>query len=369
MRCEDCLTVVEEYFDGELNEETETRVAAHLAACAECSEALDALAEEQTLYARYDREIEPSPALWQAVSARIAEADEARATGETFSMLAPERLAAASVLTRWRERVASLFALPSLNPALAGGVALVAVCAFAGWLWFGLPRTQSPELVNNQPSAAPRVNTAAPASPDENRMAEIPGETIKQRNAPAEIAAAVRPEPETRVRVAAPRRVSNTTANASAGVADEAEGAVINHEHATPNDVMLGEVTIASAAPRDPAAPQKFAGSFEELEVARHLERAQIFLRTFSNVTGADDAAAEDIAYEKRGARELLSENIVLRRESADSGPAPTKQLLDALEPFLLDIANLEDKPSNEDLRHIKERMAKKEIIAALRVY
>ncbi|HYP52862.1 MAG TPA: zf-HC2 domain-containing protein [Pyrinomonadaceae bacterium] len=365
MRCEDCLAVVEEYFDGELNEETEGRVAAHVAACAECSEALDALADEHVLYARYDRGIEPSPALWQAVSARIAAADEA----ESFSALAPERLAASSILTRWRERVVSLFALPSFSPALAGGVALVAVCAFAGWLWLGTPRQQSTEMADGRTADAPQVVTPAPAVAG-NKMPEIPDETIERRDTPVQIAKASNIESPSRPSAAAPRRVPDATSNAGVGNVNEPEGSVINHEHPTPYAaVALAEVTLAAETPAGPNAPRKPAGSLGEIEVARHLERAQLFLRTFSNVGDATDAAPEDIAYEKRVSRELLSENIVLRRESENSGAAPTKQLLNALEPFLLDIANLEDKPSNEDLRHIKERMEKKEIIAALRVY
>jgi hypothetical protein len=43
--------------------------------------------------------------------------------------------------------------------------------------------------------------------------------------------------------------------------------------------------------------------------------------------------------------------------------------LLGSLEPFLLDIANLPDRPSNDDVRSIKERMHKKEIVAALQIY
>src|SRR5688500_13977183 len=73
MRCEDCLPVIEEYFDGEVEETTAARMGAHLAACATCAAALDALSFEQEIYARYDRGgLEVTPDLWSRVSAEIA---------------------------------------------------------------------------------------------------------------------------------------------------------------------------------------------------------------------------------------------------------------------------------------------------------
>jgi hypothetical protein len=43
--------------------------------------------------------------------------------------------------------------------------------------------------------------------------------------------------------------------------------------------------------------------------------------------------------------------------------------LLGSLEPFLIDIANLPERPSKDDLSAIKERMRKKEILSALQIY
>jgi hypothetical protein len=47
----------------------------------------------------------------------------------------------------------------------------------------------------------------------------------------------------------------------------------------------------------------------------------------------------------------------------------PTKILLADLEPFLIDIANLPDHARAEDVRAIKERVQKTEIVAALLDY
>ncbi|MCA1592790.1 MAG: zf-HC2 domain-containing protein, partial [Acidobacteria bacterium] len=65
MRCEDCLPLVEEYFDREVTGQTAASVRAHLSACATCAAALDALSFEQEIYARYDRGgLEVTPDLW-----------------------------------------------------------------------------------------------------------------------------------------------------------------------------------------------------------------------------------------------------------------------------------------------------------------
>src|SRR5215210_6914287 len=108
MRCEECLPLVEEYFDGEVEETTAARMGAHLSACADCAAALDALSFEQEIYARYDRRLEATPGLWSRVSAEIAR--EPR----------PETPAAPRpFLSRVREGVASAFGALAPRPALA----------------------------------------------------------------------------------------------------------------------------------------------------------------------------------------------------------------------------------------------------------
>jgi hypothetical protein len=57
---------------------------------------------------------------------------------------------------------------------------------------------------------------------------------------------------------------------------------------------------------------------------------------------------------------------VVLRREAEMKAKFPTKTLLADLEPLLIDIANLPDQAKPEDVRAIKERVQKTEIVAAL---
>jgi Putative zinc-finger len=130
----------------------------------------------------------------------------------------------------------------------------------------------------------------------------------------------------------------------------------------------------SSPAPRFapiPAAPApamwaREGDYFFDFETTRHLEKAQVLLRSFAN---ASSTSAEDLAYDKRVSRELLLRNILLRREAEGSENAPAKSLLGSLEPLLLDIANLPAMPAAGDLASVKRRIRKSEIVAALQVY
>ena len=115
---------------------------------------------------------------------------------------------------------------------------------------------------------------------------------------------------------------------------------------------------VASPPPGDP----------EDREVAQHVERAQMLLRSIKNARPAEGDTV-NLAYEKKNARRLLAENATLQFDAETRGDKDTKQVLDQIEPFLLDIANLGDQPTREEVRSIKDRMQKNEIIAALQVY
>src|SRR3954452_17863237 len=129
MRCVDCLPLIEEYFDGEVEERLAAEMDAHLSSCADCTAALDALSFEQETYARYDRGIEVSPTLWARVSAEIAHEPlhETRREDSSFLSRALASLAAA---------FSTLLSNLAARPALASSFALLLVGVTAGSLWF-----------------------------------------------------------------------------------------------------------------------------------------------------------------------------------------------------------------------------------------
>lgn len=116
MKCDLCQASMEDYFDGELKGKLAASVTAHLAACADCSKVFEELRQEQELYARYQRDVEVTPALWAAVEARIKQEEVARAPRPVKTL---------------RERLAGLvggaFATPRLSPAFAAALVLVAI--------------------------------------------------------------------------------------------------------------------------------------------------------------------------------------------------------------------------------------------------
>ncbi len=107
----------------------------------------------------------------------------------------------------------------------------------------------------------------------------------------------------------------------------------------------------------------------DEQDTAKHIEQTENLLRSIRNLPVSDTEEEIDMTYDKALSRRLLNENVVLRRDAEMKAKFPTKTLLADLEPFLIDIANLPDRARPEDVRVIKERVQKTEIVAALLDY
>jgi hypothetical protein len=374
MRCEDCLPLVEEYFDGEVEGRTGELMGTHLASCATCAAALDALSFEQEVYARYDRGLEVTPALWARVSAEIAR----EPLPETP---APER----PFLGRVREGFAAVTAARAVRPALASSLALLVVGVTAGALWLthkptpavpsvvavNVPRSNAadnPLSVANNDSA----NTlAAPSRNDSVTAGVIPaGETRdnSREHAPEEHAAS----PKARVTPAGGDREVDVATLLAPATAPNSNTVVINpDEHAADADdasVMVNAALANASAVSVVTSDARLLDPAEK-DMARHVEQTQMLLRSFQNARPADDTNSVNVAYERKLSRKLLAENSTLKLDAETRGDKDTRQVLDSIEPFLLDIANLREEPSREEVRSIKERVTKNDIIAALQVY
>lgn len=129
-----------------------------------------------------------------------------------------------------------------------------------------------------------------------------------------------------------------------------------------------GEQFAAIPENVQPAAPERTRPADAQTMTALHFEKAETLLRAFRNVQLEEPEAAAEVRYERTRAKQLVYQNMMLRREADASGDVQVASLLDSLEPILLDIANLPDKPDNDAVRVIRERAKRKNIVALLQV-
>ena len=304
MKCDDCFNLLEEYIDGEAIERDAAQVSAHLITCAACAHEFETLTAEREVYARYDRELAVSPALWNAIAARTAETRPVD-SGERFS------------LGGW---LAGLFATPRY--AFAGAAAVVIFAILFGIVFL---RTRTPEQ-RPQPGMVAGLNNGPGKSPTPdvvvvNHPPEIGGPAKSGRDG---------------------HRANETPRSNPPGPPRQSD-----------------QSGVLDAAYTD----------IEDKDTANHVAQAENLLRSVRNLQLSDDDEEVDVSYEKAESRRLLDDNVVLRRDAEMNGKYPVKKLLGELEPFLIDIANLPDKTTPTDLRAIKDRVQKTEIVAALRSY
>lgn len=341
MKCEECLPLVEEYVDGELNKLDTAQVTAHLATCAACAQELEELTREQEMYASYQRDVEITPAMWNIVRARI---EDEKATRP------------ANVLTRWQAWLAGAFGtrLPLRN-AFAAAVVLVALgITTIGLIRYfnrGQQEAASQTGQTPQPIEANGAGTQSNGSRNDVAVIPTPDEKLTPGKQPTDNPARQEERKKAFLAAKLPRPHS---LRAPKLMPDEPSQFV----EAVDNSIAAN---ISGSTPQPSGDP--------EMEIARHVEKAQMLLRSFRNVRLAETSHAPDIAYEKEQSRKLLYRNITLRREAAARGNAPAEKMLNQLEPILLDIANLPDRATARDVRSIERRMQQKEIVAALQVH
>jgi hypothetical protein len=216
----------------------------------------------------------------------------------------------------WHRRVAAIFATP-----LASAIAVLLLAILVGLVYVvsRKPAAQT-ELVKEQ------TNPTLPRNGTDPNQAQNQ-KTIQPQEQDSRSHVASHPKPRPRHRPAINRAVTDQS------------------------DVLLSNLGYLD---------------IDDLDTARHIEQSQNLLRSIRNVPVSDNDEEIDVTYDKALSRRLLNENVVLRRDAEMKAKFPTKTLLTDLEPFLIDIANLPDHARPEDVRAIKERVKKTEIVAAL---
>lgn len=353
---------ISQLVDGELSPDEARAVERHAADCFACQ-----LAREDFLLLRHHL------VSYRAESNPLAERQALR------KILGGDS-GARGASAGWREQAARGFALPRLNPALTAAVAMIAVAVLVGLLML---RGSKPIEVANKSQPSPEksagVNTnvvpAPAASPDAANFARGGDEPKKIESETKDRTTndAVR-----RDESAGGVRVQTASTGKSRRAQSKRAGATAASQLAmtTPKAVKRLKLPLTPMLAIDAAEliESQLASLSTKVEpsdsgTARHVEQAQVLLRSFRNArAGGDDPATTEIAYEKRRSKELLYRNILLRREAASRGNVEVESLLSNLEPTLIDIANLPDKPARDEVRSITERMRKKNIVAMLQV-
>ena len=110
------------------------------------------------------------------------------------------------------------------------------------------------------------------------------------------------------------------------------------------------------------AIPERVLSADAETMTAIHFETSERLLLAFKNVR------LDEVNYERKRAKQLVLQNMLLKREADAAGDVQISSLLENLEPILIDIANLPDKPDENAVRAIRERVERKNIVGLLRV-
>jgi Putative zinc-finger len=327
MKCEECQTLIEEFFDGELDTDRSALVSAHISRCVDCQDLLEALQQEEEAVVSFAFAPEPSPAFWNAVQAEI-EREKGHEPAGWFA--------------NWHIQL-ERFRSMSLSSVLAPGIVLVLLSLASGVVLFR-------HLSNGTQGTAKIADTG------------------QQKQDPIRPASTqVRPDESGTKAEVVPGSLTPTEPSPQPG-----SGKNSGSKHVDPRNTRRHSVDLAQSlavGSKTPPTEVVFApASFnsDDPETSRHVERVQLLLRSFRNSQLVGNQS--ELAFEKKLSRDLLSQNIFLRRNAEVAGDVSTAELLNNVEPLLLDIANMDQRPSSDDVSLIRDRIEKKEIVAALQV-
>jgi Putative zinc-finger len=345
MKCEECLPRLEEYVDGELDGRTSARVETHLSACASCASEFAELRRDEEIYAHYRRDVEVTSAHWNIVRARIEQEKDKHAPETT---------------TRRREWFGRVFGSKGkFRPAFVAALLLIAIGMTA--LVYLTSRNRQTNLASGPPKpgetlpigGSPETLTAK-SSEDEQPIVE---DVRREKNNSGQ-----------QTRTVARNRTGRAGRRETAVVARAPRAENRRHEQPTPDNMARFEMAAADNVITGVRRSALMTTGNFDLDVAHHAEKAELLLRSFRNVRLPANARTLDVTYEKEQSRKLLYRNIALRRDAAARGDESTAEVLNKLEPILLDIANLPNRARSRDVRSIEQRMEKKEIVATLQV-
>lgn len=331
--CEKYSDLIEDLVEDELDDPTAGRVNSHVVACPPCLEDYETLRREKEIYAHYLFDAEPPQDSWAEFQMRLASEKENAATRTTTA-------------ANSRRRSSHLFGLMPLSPALSAAAVLLFVLGIV-FVWSklasverGVDKNLAEIVLRDSPPPAMDLTTKVV---DANDNALNNGEP-PVKNQP------LRDNAKSLVKGKSP---ATETAHS------KQESAALSAQRISPN------VTRASEEKRLAALRLNNL----ETEIVGHIEKTEMLLRSFRNARAVGSVETFDVEYERLQARKLLDENRRLRRDAENHGLAFAEEVFGQVEPYLLEIANIEAKPAPEKVLDIKQRVSSQNIIASMQVY
>ncbi len=343
MNCEKTLDLIDDLVEGELDGQVAGRVDSHVFACPKCREQYETLKREKEIYAQYLFDAEPPNDLWTNFQMRL-ESDK----GKT--------LPAAKIPARANARRINIFGFLRLSPLLAGAALLIVFGIGFGWLKFA-------------PNEASGDKYVAKTKPGDSQLPIKSGKNAKSgtTDLPTKI-----------------KSGENNVAPKNSKLNDKSESlkarsvSVADKKSTAAEAVKIGQKTVSPNVKKNPAKKnesnkedrlQRLRIRNLENEIAGQIEKVELLLRSFRNARKVESVETFDVAYEKGQARKLLEKNVRLRLDAENFGIACAEELLSRVEPYLLDIANLENNPAPDKVLDIRERVKNQSIIASLQIY
>ncbi len=332
MKCEECLKYIDDFIEGEIEGQNAEQINVHLFDCSECTAVYETLNREKNLYAQYLFEVEAPTDLWVKFQTKLEAEKDSRA---------------AQKVGWFSEWVANASGFLRFNPFFSSAALLVLIALGFGWLKY----TPENESAAKTETADMRSITA---KSDETKKMSFPPKSRQEEN---EI---VSPKISKSDKASTGKTIARIETKSVAVKIQPAEERLIsvNRKKISEDNEFTEEVKL-----------HRFQAVNLEKETVRQVEKTELLLRAFRNTQFDERGETFDVAYEKEQAKKLLEKNILLRQNAANFGTFRAEEMLSQIEPYLLDISNLENKPSRDKILDIKERVKNQNIIASLQTY
>lgn len=316
MNCDKYLNLIHDLVEGELDDQNAVQTNLHIFNCSECKSLFEMLKQEKEIYSQYLFEIEPPANLLAQFQNRL-EIEEQK----NFS--------AAKPVIGFSQHFSNLLTFLRLNPAQSA--AMASVLFVIGFGLFSFLKT-SPQLNNDEPlqASAPSPQLILPKIENDGGNA-----------------------------------VTTKTGEKETIVKETPQIITAKHVVAKNEQPIVKKKKESSKAIDE---EQDHLKEIRDLEIAatKQLEKIELLLRSVRNAQAIDDKDEYDLSYEKQQARKLLATNFELRQRAQVYGTLLTEDMLGKVEPYLLEIANLENIASADKVLEIKERVRNQNIIASL---